>query len=168
MWVNRMLAQKIALVLCGLSLSACSYQPLYKASSSANSELRAVSVAEQNTRTGQLIRNEVLASMGNGYSESESRYQLRFKPESDDINTATTDDSENTRKSYQLSVRYVLSENSSGKVIHKGNTFAHVSYDNTRAPFSDYQAQINAEERAAKEVGIDIRTRLAAFFATRQ
>jgi hypothetical protein len=41
-----------------------------------------------------------------------------------------------------------------------------VSYDRTTADFSNVQAETNAMERAAKEIGNDIRTRLAAYFSS--
>jgi len=160
----------VVLIVIGLSLAGCGYQPLYGTSTSGSrvsGQLSAIAVEPQNTRTGQLIRNEVLASIGNG-SGKFSRYRLAISPSANDDNTVKTFGSDVLRKSYQLSVSYTLTDISSSKVVHKGNTFARVSYDKTAAPFSDYQARINAEERAAKEVGNDIRTRLAAFFATRQ
>ena len=49
-----------------------------------------------------------------------------------------------------------------------GTTFARVPFDVIRQPFADMQAQTDATERAAREVGADIRTRLAAYFATQQ
>ncbi len=46
-------------------------------------------------------------------------------------------------------------------------TFSQVSFDRTTADFSNLQAETDAMERAAREIGNDIRTRLAAYFATR-
>ena len=158
-----------AIIVAGaLGLSACGYQPLYGTSATGSlvsSQLSSIAVEPQNTRTGQLIRNEILSSINNNGGKS-PRYRLSFTTSSNDASTVKSFGSDVLRNSYQLSVKYTLVENRNGKVVHKGNTFAHVSYDRTAAPFSDYQAQINAQERATKEVGSDIRTRLAAFFAT--
>jgi len=165
-----MFFQKLVLIGLAVSLGACGYQPLYgtsTAGSRVSTQLSSIAVEPQNTRTGQLIRNEILASIGND-SGKFSKYRLAFTPTANDENTVRTFGSDVLRKSYQLSVKYTLADAASGKVVHKGNTFARVSYDKTAAPFADYQAQINAQERAAKVVGNDIRTRLAAFFATRR
>ncbi len=165
-----MLFKKLALIGLIISLGGCGYQPLYGTSatgSRVSSQLSSVVVEPQNTRTGQLIRNEVLASIGKNSSKF-SRYRLAFTSSENDENTVKTFGSDTLRKSYRLNVKFTLANTSNGKIIHKGSTFAHVSYDNTAAPFSDYQAQISAQERAAKEVGNDIRTRLAAYFATKQ
>ena len=164
------LFQKTVLIGLTIGLGACGYQPLYGTSATGSrvtSQLSSVVVEPQNTRTGQLIRNEVLSSIGNNDSKN-SMYRLAFTSSANDENTVKTFGSDTLRKSYQLNVKYTLANTSNGKIVHKGNTFAHVSYDKTAAPFSDYQAQISAQERAAKEVGNDIRTRLAAYFATKQ
>lgn len=162
--------QKLAVIGITIGLGACGYQPLYGTSatgSHVSSQLSSIVVEPQSTRTGQLIRNEILASIGNS-SSTYSKYQLAFTSTTNDNSTVKSFGSDVLRKSYHLSVKYTLSNSSNGKTVHKGSTFSHVSYDKTAAPFSDYQAQISAQERAAKEVGNDIRTRLAAFFATKQ
>ena len=51
--------------------------------------------------------------------------------------------------------------------LYAGRTFSQASYDRTETPFADMRARIAAEERAAREVGADIATRLAAYFASR-
>jgi hypothetical protein len=50
--------------------------------------------------------------------------------------------------------------------LSAGKTFSQVSYDRTTSDFSNVQAETNAMERAAKEIGNDIRTRLAAYFSS--
>ena len=165
-----MLYQRIVFSVLAISLGSCGYQPLYGTSASGShvsSQLASVTVEQQNTRTGQLIRNEILSSIGNQNTAGATRYSLKFTTSADDADTARAFDSDVTRKSYQLSVKYLLSDTAKGKTVHKGSTFSHVSYDKTDAPFSDYQALISAKERAAKEIGNDIRTRLAAYFASK-
>jgi LPS-assembly lipoprotein len=159
--------QTITLALC-IGLGSCGYQPLYGTSTSGatvSNALADVSVDEQTTRTGQLIRNELLSSLGK--TTGRTRFRLGFTATSNDESTIKTFGSDVLRKSYQLNVKYSLSDIKTGKVIHRGSTFAHVSYDKTAAAFSDYQAKISAKERAAKQVGSDIHTRLAAYFAAR-
>lgn len=165
-----MLYQRIIISALAISLGSCGFQPLYGTSATGTrvtSQLSSINVEQQNTRTSQLIRNEILSSIGNRGSRDSTRYKLGFTSSAVDNETTTNFDSDVSRKSYQLKVKYTLSDTASGKVIHKGTTFSHVSYDLTDAPFSDHQARISAQERAAKEVGTDIRTRLAAYFASR-
>jgi LPS-assembly lipoprotein len=72
------------------------------------------------------------------------------------------------RNAIQITTTYELVDRSTGKILTKGTTFARVPYDTVRQPFADMQAQKDATERAAREVGVDIRTRLAAYFAKQQ
>ena len=53
-----------------------------------------------------------------------------------------------------------------GKPVFQGKTFSVVAYDRTGQSFADLQAFNDAIERAAKVVSDDIRTRVAAYFAT--
>ena len=53
-----------------------------------------------------------------------------------------------------------------GKTIYRGKTFSNVSYDDVGQSFADLQAKTNAVERGAHEIALDIRTRLAAHFAS--
>ena len=59
-------------------------------------------------------------------------------------------------------------DRSNGEVVTQGKTFSQASYDVIRQPFADLQAETNATERAVHEVSADIRTRIAAYFASRQ
>lgn len=148
-------------------LSACGYQPLYgtgQDGARVSNKLAGISIEQQTERTGQLVRNEIISSIGSTPTRTPA-YHLSFTTKTNDNDSLTTFGSDVTRKSYQLSVKYKLVETKSGKILQKGSTFSHVSYDKTAAPFSDYQAKISAQERAAKEVGSDIKTRLAAFFS---
>ncbi len=152
-----------------LFLGSCGYQPLYGTATSGvqvASQLESVSVEQQKTRTGQLVRNEILSSIGAGRVGTDTRYQLKFSTSSNKKNTARSFNTDTTRKSFRLSVSFTLSDTSGGKIVLKGQTFADISFDETVAAFSDYQAKINAEEKAAKQVGSDIHTRLAVYFAS--
>ena len=69
------------------------------------------------------------------------------------------------RKRFNLAVHYELVNNSSGAVVYSGDSFSNVSFDTVRQPVADLQAATNAMERAAQEVGQDLRQRIAAYFA---
>jgi len=50
--------------------------------------------------------------------------------------------------------------------VFSGQAFSRVPYDRLDASFANVQARVNAEEQAAKQVGQEVRIRLAAFLAT--
>lgn len=156
----------IILISC-LSIAGCGYKPLYGVDSNgrkASSKLAEISVDAQTNRQDQLIRNEILSSIG--ANNNSPQYSLSFSSNANDADSVQAFNADTLRKSYQLNVKFDLIRKNNGKSVLKGTTFAHVSYDKTAAPFSDYQAKISAQERAAKQVGNDIRTRLAAYFAS--
>lgn len=150
-------------------LSGCAgYRPLYGTAvdgQNVAASLSAVSVPEQRTRTGQLLRNEILSGLG---SPVASQYELRMTISESTGGVSATPGTVVTRKRFNLSVRYELFDLASGKSLTAGTSFANVSYDTLREPIADLQAAENARLRASTEVGQDIRQRIAAFMATRR
>ena len=162
------LASLLLLCLVAGTLAACGYQPLYGTSpggSTTARELSRVTVEEQKTRLGQLVRNRLLSSMSPG-GTNEEHYRLRLVATAD-TETAVEDSDDLVRRAIlKVDVAYELSDPVSAKVLHTGKTFSRIPYDRTDAAFSNVQAETNAMEKAADEVGTDIRTRLAAYFAS--
>jgi LPS-assembly lipoprotein len=162
-------APAILLVAAALLLAGCGYRPLYGSSSETAgvaATLSSVSIPEAEDRVGQLIRNDLLSSMRAG--EGEDKYTLLLKPVVKRSGVIDKPQPNVTRDAITLAVSYELVERSSGSVVHEGKTFSHASFDVIRQPFADLQAETNATERAVHEVSTDIRTRLAAYFATQQ
>lgn len=159
-------------------LGGCSYRPLY-GSSAGNAgvaaDLSGIAIAEPTTRVGQIIRNDLISAMRPGNAGSGDRYTLTLTPEvkSDNIieksiSAPTSDEVRQTRQQVRLSVSYDLIDQKTGSSVHSGKTFSQASYDVVRQPFADTQAEADATARAAHEVSADIRTRLAAYFSSRQ
>lgn len=158
------------LIALGLALGGCGFRPLYgqiDGDSSVSDALASISIAEPDSRVAQLIRNELVSTISPAGSRPGGAYVLDIEPELKNelaIEEFNTDD---IRRTVRLRAEFRLTDTLAGKVVYSGKTFSQVSYDRVGAPFADLQAKTNAEERAAKEIGIDIRTRLAAYFASR-
>jgi len=153
-----------------LLLAACGFQPMYGArdgGSPVSQDLASVAVTEQNTRLGQLIRNEILSVIAPVGQQASGLYVLELLPRAEDDVVIQEFDTDVLRRSFRVEVAFRLTELASGAELYSGRTFAQASFDRTGTPFSNLQARISAEERAAKEAGADIATRLAAFFASR-
>jgi LPS-assembly lipoprotein len=127
--------------------------------------LSAIEIDEQNHRLGQLIRNDLLSSFASGTPEP-SRYRLQFTAVAGQQTLIDNSNEDTRRFSYRVNVEYRLIDEKTGKQLNAGKTFSQVSYDRTTSDFSNVQAETNAMERAAKEIGNDIRTRLAAYFSS--
>lgn len=152
-----------------LALSACGFQPLYATrddGSSVSQQLAEVSVSPQTDRVGQLVRNEIVRSTRPAGTQAEDRFYLRFEARSNSQTLIDTADTVHRRLAYNLSTNFRLIDASTNKVIFSGRAFSRVPYDRLDASFSNVQARVNAEEQAAKQVGQEMRTRLAAFLAT--
>ena len=152
-----------------LVLTACGFQPLYGergAGASASAALQDMDIAPQTTRTGQLVRNELLSGVAPAAARG-GRYILDFTTTEKEETAIVTFKSGARQKRYILNVSYTLTRRGSSKVLTSGKTFAEASYTITRQPAADMQARIHAAETAARVAAGDIRTRLAAWFSAR-
>jgi LPS-assembly lipoprotein len=149
-----------------VALTACgTYRPLYGPTpdgQNVSAALAGVNVIEQRTRTGQLIRNELMA----GPHEDASKFELKISLDEKTGGVSATPGTVVVRKRYSLSVQYELIEISGGGTLTKGTSFANVSYDTVREPVADLQAADAARNRASSQVGQDLKQRLAAYFAS--
>lgn len=151
-------------------LGGCGFKPLYGVSADGTEvteELSYIGIPERRDRLSQLIRNKLLSTMSPPGGPIGERYVLEFVPRVKTDDVVIQDDSDVSRRLYKLSVEYRLIDKESRKVVHEGRTFSHVSYDRVRDEFANIQAETDVKERASIQVADDIRTRLAAYFASR-
>jgi LPS-assembly lipoprotein len=148
------------LILAASLLGACSFKPLYGGgeNSVAAQGLAQVSIEEQKTRAGQLLRNELLA--GRNVPDS-APYRLGL----DVTETGKAEAGSSARVQYRMSVVYRVTDTATGKVVDEGKSYSVVAFDTVNEPLSDLQAENAARQRAARELGQDIKLRLAARFA---
>ncbi|MFD1982348.1 LPS assembly lipoprotein LptE [Mesorhizobium newzealandense] len=164
--LNR-LPRRIALagLLGSLALvSACTVRPLYSnaplstgSTVSANAELASIGIKPVNTRFGQQVRNNLIFGFGRGAGEPASPvYSLYLgvgeAVESSALVQVGTDEDEPTAGSVTLTANYTLSDAQTGKKIASGVRSITSSFDRPRQEFAAYRAQIDAENRAAREL----------------
>jgi len=156
--------RKCAAAVLFLSLSGCSgYKPLYgTASGTVAADISALAVEEQHTRAGQIIRNELL----DGVKPGAARYNLKLVVTEKLIDVATLSSRLGSRRRVALSVHYDLIDTNGVKSLTSGDSFSNVEFDTINQPVADLQAAEDAKRRAGKELGQDIRLRIAAFLST--
>lgn len=157
-----------ALLLGAVLLQGCGYQPLYATRADGTSvvdDLAAVSVEQQQTRVGQLVRNEIVKSTRPAGSGAPDRFVLKLKAKGDSQTLVDTADTVHRRLAYNLSAEFQLIDIASQRPVFSGRAFSRVPYDRLNASFSNVQAQVNAEEQAAQQVGQEVKLRVAAFLA---
>lgn len=154
-------------MICVLALGGCSYRPLYGTSNDERGvvgELASIAIPEADDRLGQIIRNDLLSAMRPAGTSAEDRYKLDMKINKARTNIIDKDQPNVTRNAVRVAVDFTLLDGA--KDVYSGKTFSQVSYDVVRQPFADTQAENDATERVAHELSTDIRTRLAAYFAS--
>jgi LPS-assembly lipoprotein len=137
-------------------------------------QLRAVDVASIDAPAGSRlarvsvnVRNELIYDLTGGSGGFSPTHRLDVKLSATqlqvivDINTARPD-----VNNYGIDSTYTLTELATGRVVVKGQTFARVSYNipGQEQRFAGERGLRDAENRAAKEIAENIRSRLASFF----
>ncbi|MCA0024067.1 MULTISPECIES: LPS assembly lipoprotein LptE [unclassified Mesorhizobium] len=143
-------------------VSACQVRPLYSSAplstgSSANAELASIAIKPVRTRYGQQVRNNLIFGFGRGAGEPASpAYSLDLgvteAVESSALVQVGTDQDEPTAGSVTLTAGYRLTDAKTGAVIATGRRAITSSFDRPRQEFAAYRAQIDAENRAAREL----------------
>ena len=175
-------AQKIVRLLLALSLAGLTagcFQPLYGDRSvgmatGVNDKLSAVEVAPidapNGTRIARLgveVRNDLIFDLTGGNGGRAADYQLKIHLTASqqqvivDINSGRPD-----IQNYGLNATYSLIDNATGKAVVNGATFSRVSYNipGQEQRFAGDRGLRDAENRAAKVIADNIRSRLASYF----
>ncbi len=143
-------------------LAGCgTYRPLYGKGpdgTSVAASLAAISVEEQHSRAGQLVRNELL----DGTSAGHLRYSVKLLVTENVFGIAGHSGSQGVRYRYNLAAHFDLIDQATSKSVTHGDSFSNVEFDTLNIPAADLAAQDTARTRAAKELGQDLRLRLAA------
>ncbi len=170
---------KVLLALALAGLTAGCFQPLYGdrsvgASNAIGDKMSAVSVPPINTpngtrlaRVGVEMRNQLMFDLTGGGAAQSSAYQLTIRLSSSqtqvivDLNSARPD-----IQNYGIDATYSLVEFSTGKSVITGTTFARVSYNipGQQQRFAGDRGLRDAENRAAKVIADNIRSRLVSYF----
>ncbi|PBB64848.1 hypothetical protein CK228_30825 [Mesorhizobium sp. WSM4312] len=143
-------------------VSACTVRPLYSnaplsTGSTANAELASIAIKPVRTRYAQQVRNNLIFGFGRGAGEPASPlYSLNLSVaeavESSALVQVGTDEDEPTAGAVTLTANYTLTDAKTGAVVTVGKRSITSSFDRPRQEFASYRAQIDAENRAAREL----------------
>jgi LPS-assembly lipoprotein len=145
-------------------VSACTVRPLYSSKPllagsqvSASAELGSISIKPVNTRYAQQVRNNLIFAFGQGAGEPASPvYSLDLGVtelvESAAVVQVQTDEDEPTAGTVTLTAAYKLTDSKTGATIATGRRSIPASFDRPLQEFASYRAQIDAENRAAREL----------------
>jgi LPS-assembly lipoprotein len=174
------LAKTLGLTIVLASLLAGCFEPLYgektlSGGPGLRQRMNAVDVQRINVPNGSPqariaveLRNNLIFDLTGGSGGAVPTHQLKIEMTTlnqqviVDITTARAD-----VQQFGINATYTLIEKATGKSVMSGQTFANVSYDNPGQAqrFANARGQRDAENRAAKTISDNIRSRLASYFS---
>jgi LPS-assembly lipoprotein len=174
--IGRFTRLGLAFVAAGL-VAGC-FQPLYGdhslvSGSDMRSKLSAVDVlpidapsSRPEGRIGVEVRNALLFDMIGGGSAASPTHRLKINLVA--LRQSVIVDLQSARpdvENYGIDASYTLTDLATGKIVVRGQTFARVSYDipGQQQRFARARGLRDAENRAAKVIADQIRSRLASY-----
>ncbi|MGL4404821.1 MAG: LPS assembly lipoprotein LptE [Notoacmeibacter sp.] len=183
------LKQSLTWIIVPMALSACTVQPLYQTtvapaqdgaildasaatSMSMQSTLSTVAIKPVGTRAAQIVRNKMIFLFGQGKGEPKApAYSLALTISQVNEGVALVqgvdlDANQPTASALTMTGAYVLTD-TTGAVIAKGTRRATANYDVPTQGFASRAALLDAEDRAANELGEILHLAIAQAFASK-
>ena len=130
------------------------------ACSGTNEKLAALDIAPIPGRVGQRIRNELIFQATGGAAPLPPEYRLEIAVRESVTSTLVKIDGNAAGQVYNVDAAYRLIRISDKSVIAEGRSYGRAGFERVTSIFANVRARENAENRAAKTVGDDLRTRL--------
>jgi LPS-assembly lipoprotein len=160
---------RIVLSICAVAvgLSGCGFRPLYGEHSLGGSpgvteEMSHISIRPIADRQGMRIRQILREQMQPRGLEGQSIYDLDVTLTSRVEELGVRKDATSSRANFILSANFYLSQG--GQHVYGDRVQSTVSYNILDDQYATVAAQSDAEERAIREAGEEIKTRIAVYF----
>ncbi|HRO51309.1 MAG TPA: hypothetical protein PLW75_14305 [Hyphomicrobium sp.] len=173
--VNRRTASRLLLAaaLVGPFVAACGnggFRPLYGSAAfggaAADERLAEVAVGPIPGRVGQQIRNELIFhSTGGGGEAAEPRLRLDVAIRESVTSTLVQSDGDSRGQVFNIEASFRLIQVADNSVVLTGTSYGRAGFERYQSIFSNVRAREDAENRAAKVVGEDLKARLSAYLA---
>ena len=162
----------LALAAAASVLAGCGdsgFRPLYGTASlggaNVNERMAQVEIAPIPGRVGQQIRNEVIFQTTGGGHALPPNYRLEVAIRESITSTLVKISGDASGSVYNLDASYRLVRLSDKKVVAQGKSISRAGFERFKSVFSNVRARRDAENRAARTVGQDLKTRIAAYLA---
>ena len=166
------MASRRGLLLVGLGalldalVAGCGFRPMLGQidDTQVQGELAAIDVRTANDRLGYLVRDHLLDELNPGGADVPSRYllQIDLRRRSNALGIQLNNTA--TRYNLTLTARFRLLDASTKRVLYTSLVRRIASYNAIRDPYAELAAELDAEQRAARDIGTDIRTQIAIHF----
>jgi len=163
MWSFRALV----LFAAALAAGACGFQPLYgsRLAGDAPAELAQIKVTPIPDRIGQQLHNQLLTALNPDGRPEKPQYVLTTRLHESLSSIGVKKTGFSTRANLSLTATYEMKNVKSDKPVFHAQSVITVSYDILDSEFATLMAEKEARTRAARELGEDMRVRIAAFFS---
>jgi LPS-assembly lipoprotein len=144
------------------------FRPMYAASAvggSTNEKLAQVDVGLIPGRVGQRIRNELIFQNTGGGTPLPPKYKLEIAIRESLTTTLVRLDGESSGQVYNLDAVFRLVRLDSKQVVMEGASYGRAGFERFQPIYSNVRAKEDAENRAARTVANEIKTRLAAYLS---
>jgi LPS-assembly lipoprotein len=160
----------LGLALGSLALAGCNLRPLHGGSEgeAIDRELASIEVQATQDRIGQQLKNFLLDELNPRGSSELGRYELSVRTQRSRAALIVQLNSDITRYDLILAAFFELRDKADQKVLYRSAARRVASFNVRRAPFATLASEQDAEDRAARELSIYIRSQLALYFAGEQ
>ena len=153
-----------AALLGGCADGGSGFHPLYATAdyggTGASEKLAALDIAPIPGRVGQRIRNELIYQATGGGAPKEPEYRLEIAIRESVSSTLVKIDGNANGQVYNLDAVYKLIRLTDKSVVTEGKSFTRVGFERVTSIYANVRARQDAENRAAKTIGEELRTRL--------
>jgi LPS-assembly lipoprotein len=152
-------------------LAACGdggFRPLYGSAgigANVDEKLAQVHVTQIPGRVGQRIRNELIFQSTGGGKPLQPAYRLEVAIRESVTSTLVQTDGDALGQIYTLDASFQLIRISDNSVALKGISYGRAGFERFDSIFSNVRAREDAENRAARTVGEELKSRLTAYLA---
>jgi len=153
-------------------LSACGgdgFRPLYAQGpdgGSVNERMAEVDVSPIPGRVGQRVRNELIFQSTGGGNPLPPRYRLEITVRESLQTTLVNIKGESLGQVYQMEANFkLISLKENNRVVFTGTSFGRQAFERFNSIYSNTRAREDAENRVARTIAEDLKTRVATFLS---
>jgi LPS-assembly lipoprotein len=167
LWYKAIGAAGVVVII--FSSASCGFKPLYGNHAAAVSQtaLAQVRLAPLRDRVGQLLHIQLSKGMHAQGKPRNPVWELAIKLTTRTADLGIRKDETATRANLILDARFELKHIGTGQVSFKGRSVITISYNILESRFSTISSRNDATRRATRELGDNIKTRVALFLSQR-
>ncbi len=169
---RRSLVRGLSLLLAAApALAACGnggFRPLYGETPSGaglQERLRQLDVATIPGRVGQRIRNDLIFQSGGGGELLPPTHRLEVTITESVLTTLVKIDGDSLGQIYAVQASFKLINIRDKKVVLQGTSYGRAGFERFQSIYSNVRARDDAENRAARTVADDLKTRVATYLS---